>query len=514
MIKRLARFAELQLPTLCAEVGALCHQVEEDESGWDFLVEFPPKAYAGPADTHPARKCAYVQVKSAQRQRLSCRLKLSNALLAAQSPHPWFVVLGVARTRNKPLKLYAVHVWEELMRRTLKAVRRAENEKRPLNRCWLIIPFNAADERNEKLVLWMQEVIEAVGSDYEQAKKTLYQTLGYEDGYGTASLTIEGVTGEEVLKNFLGLGSGLPISRFTFTPSRFGINSPEPLIDALSGVVHVTPSPAGVCEIRLRGPHSSDPIILEGKIYGTGIPELPREQQRVRFSAEFLEIVWSPTEGSECSTELKPDEKTDLLTIENYATLNEWLGKGEIDVQVWSKGKRVVAGVLRGKPDLRWEWSIAARTLRLLRNIAGPAMQHRIRVSLKDITTASGLKTFYQLVEAGSFRLDFVPLPDAPPRFSSVLYWFHVDIGDEVFYALVERNITEDLLIEERRCVTAGEPRRLEAYVLTNATVDDRKIMSHDYERVAEQEPDAPRLCLGNLRELILASEAAKTPCE
>lgn len=50
MIKRLPRYAELKLQSLCAEAGALCHGVDEDESGWDCLIEFPEKDFPGPAD--------------------------------------------------------------------------------------------------------------------------------------------------------------------------------------------------------------------------------------------------------------------------------------------------------------------------------------------------------------------------------------------------------------------------------------------------------------------------------
>lgn len=105
------------------------------ESGWDRLVEFPEKVFAGPADTHPPRSVAYVQVKSVhKRSPPTCRVKLSNALRAAQSPQPWFVVLVTAPTPKYPPRIYAVHFWEELIRRTLESVRRAENEKHPLHK--------------------------------------------------------------------------------------------------------------------------------------------------------------------------------------------------------------------------------------------------------------------------------------------------------------------------------------------------------------------------------------------
>jgi len=61
-IKRLARFAETSFASLCAAAGALCHQSQEDENGWDYLVEFPADNLVGPADTHPPVKRAFVQV--------------------------------------------------------------------------------------------------------------------------------------------------------------------------------------------------------------------------------------------------------------------------------------------------------------------------------------------------------------------------------------------------------------------------------------------------------------------
>src|SRR5687767_403186 len=106
MIKRLPRYAELKLQSLSAETGALCHGVDEDESGWDCLIEFPEKDFAGPADARPPRAVAYAQVKSLAKRSLSCRVKLSNALRAAQSPQPWFVVLVTAARCKKSPRVY------------------------------------------------------------------------------------------------------------------------------------------------------------------------------------------------------------------------------------------------------------------------------------------------------------------------------------------------------------------------------------------------------------------------
>ena len=349
--------------------------------------------------------------------------------------------------------------------------------------------------------------------DYEQAKKSIYRTAGYEEGYGIGQITVEAASGEEILRNFLGLGSGLRVSRFTITSSRFGLTSPEPEVDASAGIVHITPDPAAAIEIRLRSHLRPEPIILSGKVYGAGLPMLPPEQKRLRFSAEFFEVLWSAGTKSECSAHLEPHEKKDLATIENFATLNEWFDAGTIDIQVWCEGKRAIGGTLRlEEPNPRLDWPKVAAAARVLRSIAGPVDQERIRVSLHDLSAASGLRTFSDVAGAGSFRVEFEPSAEAPPQFSTVLYWFHVDVAEHVFYALVERRVIEDIVIEGRRRVTADKLQRIEAYVLTNPAEADRKMMRDDYDRYFARQEQSGCLGLGDLREFIAASAASQSP--
>jgi hypothetical protein len=500
MIKRLPRFAEVTVQRLCAESGALCHPVGEDESGWDLLIEFPPKSHPGPADTRPPASTAYVQVKSVRNGRpLTCRIKLSNALRAVQSPQPWFIVLV-----NQDARVYAIHVWEELVRRTLEAVRRAENKQRPLNRSEQRIRFEASDEKGNELVLWMQESIDSVKQEYDEAKRAIYQAAGYEAGYGTVRMTIEARTAEEIMKNFLGVGDGLRVSRFTFTSTRFGIPAPVSQIEASSGIVHIAPVPAGDIELRLRSHLTSQPIVLSGKVYHANLPGESKNQNRLRFSASFLEIVWGPGADTECHIKLAYYEKHDLATIGNFVTLNEWLTGGAVNLQVWSQGRRITVGILN-KKDLEpaQEWPKVAVGVRLLQSAAASAI-HPIKVSLYDLELAPGLKTFSEISKAGSFRVVFDKAPDAPAHFTAILYWFHVDVGEHVFYFLVEWTVVEDILIDAKRRLTAEKHRLLDSYVLTNAGAAARKMMHSDYERhLAQMQQTA---ALGDLREFIATS--------
>ena len=466
MIKRLPRYAEIELQRLCAKAGALCHAVDEDESGWDRLIEFPEKDFLGPVDMRPPRATAYAQVKSVENGLPACRLKLSNALRAAQSPQPWFIILVTGETHKQPSRVFAVHVWDDLIRRTLEAARRAHNETRPLHKCSLTIRFQREDEKGEGLVQWMQEAIIAVGPVYETAKRAINETSGYEDGYGTVLLTIKANNEEEILKNFLGLGEGLHVNRFTFTPSRFGIASPAPQIDVSSGVVHFTPQPAGEVEIRLRSPASFRAIVLKGHAYGMGLPGIPADQKRVRFSAGFIEMLWVPGGQSEFSAHLDGGDRHDLATIEDYVVLNEWLDAGPVDLQVWTKGRRAIGGTVNcTESSLGLDRPKLSSALRLLRSIAG---HQNPELSLYDLYVASGLRTFSDVADAGSLRFEFEPLANAPVEpFTAVLYWFHIDVGDCSFYAMAEWPVAEDVAIDfGKRRVTARRGRIVESYVL------------------------------------------------
>ncbi|MBY6264209.1 hypothetical protein EI613_20130 [Azospirillum sp. 412522] len=508
MIKRLPRYAEIELQRLCAKAGALCHAVDEDESGWDRLIEFPEKVFLGPADMRPPRAVAYAQVKSVENGAPVCRVKLSNALRAAQSPQPWFIVLVTGETHNQPSKVFAVHVWDDLICRTLEAVRRAHNDRRSLHKCSLTIRFRSEDEVGERLVQWMQEAIDAVQPAYESSKRFINTTAGYEDGYGTGLLTVEGEDEEEILNNFLGLGTGLRVNNFTFTPSRFGIPLSSPEIDISEGVVYIEPHPKGDIEIRLRSTASARTIVQQGHAYGIGLPGIPDHQKRIRFSAGFVEVLCALDGHAEFTAHLNSREKHKLTTLEDYAALNEWLKAGPVNLQVWTNGKRVIASTLNNRTDNTGiDWPNFSSALRLLRLIAG---NQDPEISLHDLCLASGLGTFSNVADSRSLRLEFDPLAFMPTRpATAILFWLCFDIGEYSFYAMADWPVIEDVMINnKKRRVTASKGQIVESYVLRNPSEEERGMMERDYRYYCDNiAKGGVPLEMGNLYEFILSCQ-------
>ena len=411
MIGRLPRFAELKLQSLCAEANALSHKTEEDERGWDFLVELPAKPFDGPPDMRPSSPDVYVQVKSTRNNRLACPIKLTNALLAAQSPHPWFVVLVRARPGGQT-KLYAVHVWEAIMRNTLKDARRAHYEKRPLNQTHLIVHFSPADEKSGELIPWMQAEIDRVKPHYDEVKRSIYENAGFEEGRGSGVMTLHARNPQELRRNFLGLGDGLRVSSFTYTASRFGMEDPEPKIKDQDGTIHFTPSPSGEGELRFRTSATTETITLPAAIYSAP-PGVPFEEKTFRFSAPCAEIVVTPSDPTCDTAEIHLSERQNLETLENYATLKAWFQDGPIELQIWSQAGRISVGNLRSQASRETGWKDIAAAFKLLRTIASPADQARIKMDLEDLPSVSGLKTFLDVSMASTVRIEFEPVDNS-----------------------------------------------------------------------------------------------------
>ncbi|PZU60095.1 MAG: hypothetical protein DI547_03355 [Sphingobium sp.] len=203
-----------------------------------------------PADSQPAGYEALVQVKSTRKPPLVARMKLSNALRAVKADQPCFIVLVVEQVGGP--RIYARHFWHDEIERTLRRVRMAERDgESRLNRLHMQVQMSEADACDD-LLGWMGATIGAIKS-YSAEKSEFARTIGFEDGYGTLSVTLDGGI-DEMLDLQLGLIESLPLSRARYVPQRFGIETPQPRFDVAEAHLMVTPvgKPGDCQDFRVR----------------------------------------------------------------------------------------------------------------------------------------------------------------------------------------------------------------------------------------------------------------------
>jgi hypothetical protein len=341
----------------------------------------------------------------------------------------------------------------------------------------------------------------------------MYQAVGYEDGTGVGKFTASASNFAEIANNFLGLGSGLSLSEFSFTPSRFGVLSPKPDVDYKGeGKVIITPDPVDTCEVRLRA--NEVLYSLKGQVFALGEPVLPRGESWFRFSAEFFELVTAyALEKKTFKAYLDPDSKRTLHTLEAFASLNDWCQTGtQVDLQVWTRGHRVLGGTisLNGEASGKTSWGRLAAAMRKLRGLL-VGNEDSVTVSLNEVVKGGQrLAVFTEIINTPSMRLEFEPTEETPSKIDSLIFYSFAEVGDFLFFALYESELTKETPIGSRRQLVFGAPKRIDSYAIENPTPQQREQMGKDYQRFLETRE---RQCHpAGLGEILAFSQATVQP--
>jgi hypothetical protein len=240
---RVPRWAEKLFSQRCSWGDAVATKPDEDINGWDYFVEFPDRPSDLPVEKALPRKQAFVQIKSTIGPSTRASVKLSNMLKACNSHDPWFVFL----VRNDE-SVFGLEVIGHLLERSLKQIRMARLEGRPLHRATMSLNFTPNDLVEGDIINWMEQRIGDTSLSYISKKRDQFNTVGYERGFGSGKLTVSAKNDDEFSQNFLGLGNGLEVEQFLYTDLRFGV--PEQIEEfSGKGRLFIEPVPIDVCEV-------------------------------------------------------------------------------------------------------------------------------------------------------------------------------------------------------------------------------------------------------------------------
>lgn len=302
MTKNLPQSAERAFALMCADAGIACNRSEEDVNGWDFIIEYPARLIENlPRDMTPGGQTCFVQVKSSKKSK-SVRIKLSNALRFAQSPAPCFIVLFLADADGSIGDIFVVHFWKDLIGRTLRKVRELEEKGiKAFHKHTITLRFDEKCKVDDPLE-YIRQAVDGLGNGYEEAKRKLFQSIGFEDGAVMGHFSLApGTTLDDLLDHQLGKKERLDLTSFVVHSQRFGIKSPIPLVDASAGILKITPHPLGDCSVVLTFSTTNEQITFFGKIIVPHVPGLPEEKRKIQIVASPIEIILQPASGANLS---------------------------------------------------------------------------------------------------------------------------------------------------------------------------------------------------------------------
>lgn len=449
MPRKTPQFTEYTFATMCADHGATCNKSQEDETGWDYLIEFPAQAVPGglPIDIHPAPRSCLVQVKSTVTGVRRTRIKVSNALRFAKSPLPCFIVLFVfGREGGSPREIHVLHFWKDMIARTLETARRLEAAgDTSFHRHYIALSFEPA-KAETNLLSHLETEVESVGRNYAEEKRRIFELVGFEESFGDGAITFgENVTLDDIVDAELGLRGPLEVSRFRFQSTRFGIPAQVPLADFDSGVVHIEAQSSGACTILLSSETGEGEIALDGEVFTPSQRDLPDEYLKLRVKASFVDLLVKPHTGeSTINIKLAYTERLPLPDLAKFVAMRILLGSGPLDCQIWHKGVLLFGGQV-SFPNLKTEpdWQIFQElTGHLTRHVAIEKLPPDLRVSVSDLASVGqDIVDFRSAASEPTLGLTGV-LDDhslSPGEPCSVFYACHLPVAGHTFYALLRR---------------------------------------------------------------------------
>ena len=346
MSQRYGRSAQDHFKLLCSQQSITCNPAQEQDFGWDYILDVPPKNNdCVAADTTPPIRQALVQIKSTTSKYPCVTLKLSNALYLSKFQLPSFVVLFHNPKPAGTSQIFATHFWKDLIERSLKRARLTSVEGIEPHKKRMTIRFSDNDEHSDDLIAWIVSTVHSLPTDYTNAKNTLHETLGYENHGFRGKTTIDLTRGiEDLLDHQLGLTESLPVSYIKLTGARFGIEAPNPVLEATSGNIRIAPNPIQGFRVLMRSA-CGQTMVVPCTLTAPAIPGLSTTLLKFHLRSWIFDAILSTNKRMKLTLNLSMDDCIPLSKLVELAKFLSWHGK-QIDLKLIRKDSEVLAANL------------------------------------------------------------------------------------------------------------------------------------------------------------------------
>lgn len=492
----IGRRGEKHFSLLCSEAGVTCNKSGEDDNGWDKFIEFPPRPQLAIAlDMKRGPVGALVQVKATEGESRTVQISLANALRYASSPLPTFIVLVVLGAGGP--RYFAKHVWSTLIAAWLLAARKADTEGRTdTHRQDLSVTFNESDERTDNLLGWIEGQIAAVPSPYAAQKTNFYETIGFGESRGTASLTLGLDSQEDYLDLQLGLKPRWHAKRFVFHSERFGISSGQPEVDLRD--VHIWLSPEGrSARLRATFPTGAS-ISVAAKLFDAA----DGDARAWRLVTQCFDIVFGPEGRIRAKANVNAATEAGIEELALFANLQATKPEAKVYLDAEVNGRTVDLGYIEMQGQDQsggWPWlSLSIDVVRQIAVLAGTPLPPTSIGAFNASTWP--LEVLCALASERYMCIDFVPERKIPRKFASMLAYAHAEIGDSVVAAVARRPVLLDKKTKGRRQVGFGAPRILDGFVVAQSDWSPDAVERAYARHLDIMAADGDVLALGDLR--------------
>lgn len=475
-IENLGDWAEDRFALYCSQAGVIANKSNKDRTGWDYLLEFSQMNSANlPPDHHKPEMTARVQVKSRERGKLATTIKLDNAHRFAASPDPCFVVLAAATDGGEPVRFYAKHLWKPEIERTLKRLRQAESNIKPVHKQSFSVAFKKEDDHTDDLIEWMRGISLQDRAAYSAEKQKLNKTLGYEEGgtVGTVTFALDDL--EAFVDHSIGLTPKINLTHFRLVDKRFGIEANQPLFEGKPDHAVIQSNPKA-CAIEVVDVNDRSHM-FDGEFRAPGLPGLPKDMFKARVIAGPVKMVLNGDGVATVNISFHSSDVQELAYLTKCVDLYASAAKGPLEVILHVNGEHldgVTADELQTEyGDMFHESAILLRSLNELVKQSG---QDQPRFSLDQIIHGfEEIRHFRDHIVADSLTIDLTLRRDreSDPEIKRLLFPCTLQVGEVKFSVVRAFRHVEEEKDGDNRKLAFSQP------VMLHVQVDEADLSEH-----------------------------------
>lgn len=391
-----------------SKVTAVVNRAADDQHGWDFIVEisdFEDNTIPPDLQAHVLR--CFVQVKTTQGVKAITKVKLSNAVKAANSPAPHFIALLHYTSESIGPRLYVRHVWKNEIEDWLKRARKSERDNKRLSAIMVAVEFAESDLISSPADWMLSQIIQNGNQKYEERKREIIKKVGY-NGFTHEGTFIIGpnISLDDIARHEIGLVEDLPIADFSLFDARFGIKSKNPVQFIPEGRIKLEkPGRDILIRLDLEGEGT---IELPAILRMPGLISLADINFRARITAGHIDLIFAnKTSDTKLDLNYHPSKQFSLEEHAAFLALVNHLQEGSAKLTACSdEGELFRFSLEKGAPIE--SWMPQANTITsFLCAIFQRETTRRLKLSLQDLTKIERpILLAASALTAGSLRID------------------------------------------------------------------------------------------------------------
>lgn len=447
--QRKGRPAEKHFSLLCSQANITCNRSEEDDHGWDFIVEIPmPRPERLSADlVGQIRKCE-IQVKALEKPNPVVKLSLENARAFAKSHLPCFIVAILGQNTPSP-RVYIRHFWKDEIEQSLKRVREAGNKGKPLNKSFTQFTLSKEEDQSLDAIGWLVNTVQSLPRDYSSEKMRIEESVGYDDTRLKGEVRFGPLKGiEELVDHQLGLTESIPVEFVSIFETRFNLPSTIPIFAGKPSSVSLRSKATKECSLILRSEEGAS-MVVAARVTAPAIPNLPLEALKLKIETWFFSIVVSNGKAVDFNLSFNFETPRTLLQLSQLFQILSWAKQGAIAYSLVGDGVPLADGRMKlDQGSNEFPFDALSKIVSKLLNIterAGASIPSVAPVAL--IRNWSKCAQFYNLLMATGAKirltLDRVIASDVAPQ--DLVGYVVLDLGAVAFLAVLEFRVESEL---------------------------------------------------------------------